>query len=55
MPFQHRRSLTETETETLLHSGTADGTTWGSSLQVLTSRLRVSSTPISACGSEESC
>eukprot|EP00438_Fugacium_kawagutii_P025135 Skav208289 [mRNA] locus=scaffold897:46532:50053:+ [translate_table: standard] len=31
------------------------GTSWGSSLQVLTSRLRVSSTPISACGSEESC
>ncbi|CAK8987003.1 unnamed protein product [Durusdinium trenchii] len=28
---------------------------WGSSLQVLTSRLRVSSTPISVCGSEESC
>lgn len=31
------------------------GTSCGSSLQVLTSRLRVSSTPISACGSEESC
>eukprot|EP00434_Breviolum_minutum_P000977 symbB.v1.2.000854.t1/scaffold37.1/size397765/26 len=32
-----------------------NATSWGSSLQVLTSRLRVSSTPISACGSEESC